>query len=60
MVSARDFFMVAGRTLLSCVLPGRLGVVFEKVEVGFHDLAEEGMAGIEVEGVDAADGEYQR
>lgn len=46
--------------MLSCMLPGRLGVVFEKVEVGFHDLAEEGMAGIEVEGVDAADGEYQR
>lgn len=52
--------MVAGRTLFSCMLPGRLGVVFEEVEIGFHDLAEEGMAGIEVEGVDAADGEYQR
>ena len=35
-------------------------MVFEKAEVGFHDLAEEGMAGIEVEGVNAADGEYQR
>ena len=60
MVSARNFFMVAGRTLFSCMLLGRLGVVFEEVEIGFHDLAEEGMAGIEVEGVDAADGEYQR
>ena len=35
-------------------------MVFEEVEVGFHDLAEEGMTGIEAEGVDVADGEYQR